>query len=309
MSTTLQKSPGPKKFWNMSIRTEERLTGYLCLVPTAVYAAVFLVFPVFFSMYLSFHRWPLFGTGTFIGWENYSRIINHDTFWLSLQNAFQYTVFFVPLSIISALLVAMLLNQKIRGMNFYRTGYFIPVVTSAVAVAIVWSFLFDTHYGLVNDWLTTLGFSRIGWLSDPNWAMWSVIIFSLWKNLGFNVVIYLAALQGVPQHLYEAAKIDGAGSFAQFRYITWPMVTPTTFFMLIMGVIGAIQVFEQIFILTGGGPMRATYVVFMYMYDYAFRYNEMGYAAAVGYLIAVIIFIFTLINMKVSGKFVHYDQG
>ena len=192
-------------------------------------------------------------------------------------------------------------------MKWYRTAYFVPVVSSTVAVAVVWSFLFDTHYGLVNDWLTRIGLNREGWLTDPDIAMFSVIIFSIWKSLGSNVVIYLAALQGVPQHLYEAARIDGAGRWGQFRYITLPMVSPTTFFMLIMGLIGAFQVFEQIMIMTGGGPMRATYVVYMYMYDYAFRYSEMGYAAAVGYIMAIIIFILTVINMKVSGKFVHYE--
>lgn len=292
-----------------SQRTEQTVIGYLCLLPTFAYAAVFLVFPVIFSLVLSFRRWPMFGPKKFVGWENYIRIFQDDLFWLGLKNAGRYTIAFVPLSIITSLFVALLLNTKIRGINFYRTGYFIPTITSAVAVAVVWTFLFDTNYGLVNDWLIRLGFERVGWLSDPKVAMWSIVLFSIWRGLGYNVVIYLAALQGVPVQLYEAAKIDGAGWWAQFRYITLPMVSPTTFFMFIMGIIGSIQVFEQIFIMTGGGPMRSTYVVFMYMYDYAFRYNEMGYAAAVGYIMAVLIFILTLINMKVTGKSVHYDQA
>jgi len=305
----LEDSSGRRKrrFW--STKTEEIVTGYLCLLPTLLYAAVFLVFPVFFSLVLSFQRWPMFGPKKFVGWQNYQRILQDEVFWLSLRNALHYAVLYVPLSIILALAVAMLLNQPIRGVNLYRTGYFVPVVTSSVAVAVVWSFLFNTDYGLLNDFLTRLGGSRVGWLTNPDIAMYSVVIFSLWKGLGGNVVLYLAALQGVPGHLYEAAKIDGAGPWAQFRYITWPLVTPTTFFMFIMGIIGAIQVFEQIYIMTGGGPMRATYVVFMYMYDYAFRYNEMGYASAVGYLMAVIIFALTLINMRVSSKYVYYEQG
>lgn len=298
---------GRRRFW--SIKTEEIVTGYLCLVPTLLYAAVFLVFPVFFSLVLSFQRWPMFGPKKYVGWQNYQRILQDEVFWLGLKNALVYAVLYVPLSIILALAVAMLLNQPIRGVNLYRTGYFVPVVTSGVAVAVVWSFLFNTDYGLFNDFLTRVGLPRVGWLTDPDVAMISVVIFSLWKGLGGNVVLYLAALQGVPRHLYEAARIDGAGTWDQFRYITWPLVTPTTFFMFIMGVIGAIQVFEQIYIMTGGGPMRATYVVFMYMYDYAFRYNEMGYASAVGYLMAIIIFALTIINMKVSGKYVYYEQG
>ena len=188
----------------------------------------------------------MFGPKKFVGWQNYQRILQDEIFWLSLKNALYYAVLYVPLSIILALAVAMLLNQPIRGVNLYRTGYFVPVVTSSVAVAVVWSFLFNTDYGLLNDFLTRLGGSRVGWLTNPDIAMYSVVIFSLWKGLGGNVVLYLAALQGVPGHLYEAAKIDGAGPWAQFRYITWPLVTPTTFFMFIMGIIGAIQVFEQI---------------------------------------------------------------
>lgn len=291
----------------LSMKTEQIVLGYLCLIPTFVYAAVFLVFPIFYSLILSFQKWKIYGNQEWVGWDNYRRIFADSVFWLSLKNAGFYAVFFVPLSIIIALLVAILLNQKIRAMKWYRTAYFVPVVSSTVAVAVVWSFLFDTHYGLVNEWLGRIGINRIGWLTDPDIAMFSVIIFSIWKSLGSNVVIYLAALQGVPQQLYEAAKIDGAGRWAQFRYITLPMVSPTTFFMLIMGLIGALQVFEQIMIMTGGGPMRATYVVYMYMYDYAFRYGEMGYASAVGYIMAIIIFILTIINMKVSGKFVHYE--
>ncbi len=291
----------------LSTKTEQTVLGYLCLLPTFAYAAVFLVFPVIYSLVLSFQRWRLYGNQEWVGFDNYRRIFTDSVFWLSLKNAGFYAVIFVPLSIIIALLVAILLNQKIRGMNFYRTAYFVPVVSSTVAVAVVWSFLFDTHYGLVNEWLSRIGLGRVGWLTDPDVAMFSVIIFSIWKSLGSNVVVYLAALQGVPQQLYEAAEIDGAGRWGRFRYITLPMVSPTTFFMLIMGLIGALQVFEQIMIMTGGGPMRATYVVYIYMYDYAFRYSEMGYASAVGYIMAIIIFVLTVVNMKVSGKFVHYE--
>lgn len=295
--------------WRISSSGEQTLLGWLCLLPAILYAGVFLVFPVIYSLILSFQKWTLYGAQEFIGLENYRRLFEDDVFWLSLKNAGRYAIWFVPLSIITALLVAILLNQKIRGIKAYRTAYFVPVVSSGVAVAVVWSFLFDTHYGLINDWIGRIGLPRIGWLTDPKYAMASVIIFSIWRGLGSNVVIYLAALQGVPSHLYEAAEIDGAGPWAKFRYITLPMVSPTTFFMLIMGLIGAFQVFEQIMIMTGGGPMRSTYVVYMYMYDYAFRYNEMGYASAVGYIMAIIIFALTIINMKVSGRFVHYDQS
>lgn len=297
-----------KRGWLRTAQGKDTVLGYLCLLPVMVYASIFLIFPVFYSLALSFQKWTLNGPKRYIGLENYKRIFNDEVFWLSLKNAGRYAIWFVPLSIISALLVALLLNQKIRGMKLYRTAYFVPVVSSGVAVAVVWAFLFDTHYGLINDWLGRVGIPGLGWLTDPKYAMLSVIIFSIWKSLGSNVVIYLAALQGVPQQLYEAAEIDGAGSWAKFRHITLPMVSPTTFFMLIMGLIGAFQVFEQIMIMTGGGPMRSTYVVYMYMYDYAFRYNEMGYGSAVGYIMAIIIFALTIINMKVSRRFVHYDQ-
>ena len=211
----------------LSMKTEQTVLGYLCLIPTFVYAAVFLLFPIFYSLVLSFQRWRLYGNQEWVGFDNYRRIFSDSVFWLSLKNAAIYAVFFVPLSIIIALAVAILLNQKIRGMKWCRTAYFVPVVSSTVAVAVVWSFLFDTHYGLVNDWLTRIGLNRVGWLTDPDIAMFSVIIFSIWKSLGSNVVIYLAALQGVPQHLYEAARIDGR-RWGQFRYITL-MVSPQLF--------------------------------------------------------------------------------
>src|SRR5690554_954887 len=170
----VQQGSRRKRRW-LSMKNEQIILGYFCMLPTFVYAGVFLIFPVLYSLVLSFQRWKLYSPPQWIGLENYRRIFADNVFWLSLKNAGWYAVFFVPLSIIAALLVAMLLNQKIRGMNIYRTAYFVPVVSSTVAVAVVWSFLFDTHYGLINDWISRIGIGRVGWLSDPDVAMYSVI--------------------------------------------------------------------------------------------------------------------------------------
>jgi multiple sugar transport system permease protein len=206
-----------------------------------------------------------------------------------------------------ALLFAVALNQRIRGIVFYRTAYFLPVISSTVAISLIWEWLYEPQYGLLNYVLGFLGIHGIQWLGDPNTAMPSIMIVSIWRDLGFNMVIFLAGLQAVPQELHEAAAIDGAGSFERFRFVTLPMLSPTIFFVIVLSIIGSFKVFDQAYVMTQGGPLNATTTVVYYIFTQAFQWFHMGYAAALGYVLFAIILAFTLLQFKLQRSWVHYE--
>ncbi|HNX76202.1 MAG TPA: sugar ABC transporter permease [Candidatus Rifleibacterium sp.] len=282
--------------------------AYLYLMPVLVILLAFHVLPIFYSLWVSFYEWDLIGQPEFVGAGNYSRLMDDPLFFKSLWNTIYYAAVSVPLSIMFSLIIAMLLNNPISAIGIYRTVYFIPVITSINAVAIVWNFIYHPDFGLLNKILDIFSIDPRAWLQDPTWAMPAIIFMSVWKGLGHNVIIFLAGLQNIPRHLYEAARIDGANRWQQFRHITWPLLSPTTFFIFTISVIGSFQVFSQVYMMTPrGGPLKSTMVVVYYLYRKAFEQFEFGYALAAAFVLFVIIFGCTLFNKLYLEKKVHYS--
>ena len=285
------------------MQREDFWTGLLCLSPTLVITAVFTFFPVVFSLYLSFHRWNILKPDKpFIGLDNYTRMMGDAEFWQALQNTAVYTVGVVGLETPFALILALVLTRKLRGLALYRAAYFTPAVTSTIAVAVVWSWVFNPQYGLLNQGLEVFGIAGPGWLADPVWAMPALIVMSVWKNAGYHMVIFLAGLQAIPEVYYEAAENDGANGWRQFWNVTWPLLAPTTGFVLITNVIFSFQVFGPVYVMTSGGPMRSTTVIVYYLYQRAFQFLEMGYASAIAWVVFLIILVLTVIQFRFTRK-------
>jgi multiple sugar transport system permease protein len=307
------------------------LTGFAYLAPAIIILLAFRIIPILFSVRISLYDWGMAGARGFVGLANYLNVLKDPIFWKSLLNTFWYVIFTVPFMICFSLLIAILLNQKIKGLGFYRTLYYLPVVTSIVAVSIVWKWLFNPERGLLNYLLSLIHISPIRWLEDPQGifslifeplginlpsglhgpsiALCSLIVMSIWKGLGYNIVIFLAGLQNIPTQYYEAAKIDGAGKFRIFRNVTWPLLSPTTFYILIMSTIAAFEAFAQVWIMTGpppGGPLGTTKVVMYYFYEQSFELWRMGYGASIAFFAFLIILALTILQRKVLEKRVHY---
>lgn len=282
--------------------------AYLYLLPVVIILFIFHVFPIFLTLGVSFYEWDLIGDPKFIGAENYARLIDDPMFWKSIWNTLYYVAVSIPLNIFLSLGIAILLNNPIKGLGIYRTVYYIPVVTSVVAVSIVWNFIYHPDYGPLNKILTTFGIDPIKWLQDPNWAMPAIILMSVWQGLGRNIILFLVGLQNIPKHLYEAARIDGANRWQQFIHITWPMISPTTFFIFTMALIGSFQIFNQVLMMTPrGGPLQSTTVIVYYLYRKAFERFEFGYALAMAFVLFLIIFALSLFNKFYVEKKVHYS--
>lgn len=262
-----------------------------------------MVFPLLYIIYLSFFEWNMVDpVKTFIGFGNYSRLIEDNDFIRSVYQTLYFTVGKSILSIVAALLIALLLNQKIRGIIVIRGFFYSPVVVSMIAAAMIWGYLFDPQVGPITQMFQAVGLTAPQWLDDPKWAMNSIIIMSVWKNMGYYAVIYLAALQGISQDYYEAASIDGATGVKQFFHVTWPLLMPATMLVVIMTVIHAFQVFAQVYVMTAGGPLGSTNVIVYYLYEVAFQHFEMGYASAIGFVLFLIMFIVTLAQFKLMDK-------
>jgi multiple sugar transport system permease protein len=270
---------------------------------------VLTVFPVFFSFYLSFHEWNVLEPEKpFVGMENYTRLLSDRRVHQAIWNTVYYTVVSVPLTLFCGLMVALLLNNQIRGRGLFRAMYYLPGVTSAVAVAVVWKWIFNGDFGLINYYLIQMGVINepIRWLTDPNLAMPSVIIVSIWGGVGGCMIIYLAALQALPEEIYDAAKVDGATPIRTLFSITIPLLGPATFFLLITSIIGAFQQFGLPYLLTSGGPVGRTTTIAYYLYTSAFKNFEMGYAAAMSYVLFAMIFVFTLLQMRFTYRDISY---
>ena len=287
----------------------EGLSAILFLSPTLLVFMVFVLFPVVFSFYLSFHTWNMFSSQrSFVGLENYERILRTPEFWDVLRNTVIYTLGTIPLNMIVALVLAYLLNKKIVGKKILRTAFFAPVIMSSVAAAVIWRWVYEPNFGLLNYCLSWFGVPAVNWLNDPTAAMFALIMMGVWKTFGVNMVLFSAGLQGIPEHYYEAAEIDGAGRWRKFWHITLPLLSPTTFFILVMSVIGSFQVFDTVYVLTSGGPLGRTKVLVFYLYENAFKFFEMGYASAVAYVLFAIIFGLTLLQVRYLKKSVHYTS-
>ena len=264
------------------------------LGPSLVGMFIFLMLPVASSFVLSFSSWDLIGEIQWIGLDNYSKALADPAVLGALRNTLTFILGYLPATVGIALGLALLLNRRIRGRVVFRAIYFVPVVTSWVAVSLIWKWLLNPQYGLVNVALAWIGIKGPGWLFDPQWAMTGVILTSIWKDIGFVTVIYLAGLQDIPEHLYEAAALDGVTGWQRFWHITFPMLMPTTFFVTTISLISSFQVFDQVWVMTQGGPAGATSVMVELIYKNAFSYYQMGYASAISRVLFALIFAVTI---------------
>lgn len=283
--------------------------GYLFILPWLLGLLLFTIGPMLFSLLLAFSKWDII-TGVksieWVGLDNFRAIFQDDLFYQSLKVTFVFALVSVPLYQILSLLAAMLLNMRSRGMKLFRLIYFMPSVIPAVAVSMMWVMIFNPEYGILNRALALFGIQGPAWLQDPSYALGALIVMGIW-GIGNTIIIYLSGLQGVLEEMYEAAELDGAGRLRRFASITLPMISPTIFFNLIMGIIGGFQYFTQAFVMTNGGPLNSTLFYNLYLYNKAFQDYEMGYASALSWILFVIILVFTLLVIRSSSMWVYYQ--
>ncbi|MGI6565784.1 MAG: carbohydrate ABC transporter permease [Limnochordia bacterium] len=290
----------------MSRKVKQNLIGLGFVSLAVIGVFVFKLGPVVVSLWYSFTDYDVVSQPQFVGLENYKAMVADPLFWKSLVNTVYYAGVSLPLRLILALFFAFLLNQKFRGMAFFRTVFYLPSVTAGVAIALLWTWVFEPTFGVVNNVLRWLGIAGPTWLGSPQWAMPAVIIAGVWQ-MGQQMLIFLAGLQTVPTQLYEVAELDGASSWQKFRSVTLPLISPIVFFNLVVGWIQAFQVFEKVYIMTGGGPVNATMVIVMYLYKRAFTFLQMGYGSAVAWALFIIIFGLTLLQFRTS-RWVYYEN-
>jgi multiple sugar transport system permease protein len=295
----VRSAPPPRPAPCRAPGRREGLTALVFLSPTLLVFGVFVVFPIAFSFYLSFQQWNLFsGEHAFVGLANYRAVFGDPEFWQVFWNTTVYTLATVPLNMGLALAVAVLLERRVRGKRLLRAAFFTPVVVSSVAAGVIWRWVFDPNLGLANVGLAAVGLPAVDWTANAAAAMAALIIVGVWKTFGVNMVLFAAGLSSIPRHYYEAAAMDGAAAWAQFRHITLPLLAPTTLFVLVLSMIGSFQVFDVVFVLTKGGPLGATKVLVYYLYEHAFRFFDMGYASAVAYLLFAVLFALTLLQVR-----------
>jgi multiple sugar transport system permease protein len=295
MSTKRLRMPG-----------ESNTAAWFFLAPAMILIFVFFFLPVAASLVLSVTDFDIYGIANtsstrFVGFQNYVKLLHTPDFWNALKNTFYFAFVGGPLTIAVSLGAALLLNSKlVRFKGFFRTLYFTPFVTTLVAVAIVWRYLYHTRYGLFNYGLGKLGVGPIDWLGDPHWAMPAIILMAVWKSFGYNMLIFIAGLQAIPEELYDAAQIDGASPWRQFWAITLPMLAPTLVFISVITMIGYFQLFAEPYVMTQGGPLRSTTSVVLLMYEEGFRWWRMGYAAAIAFVLFIVILIATLLQFRLQ---------
>lgn len=284
-----------RRFWH---RTNERV-GYLFILPSLIHLIVFLAIPLVFSLYLSFTDWQgvNFQNARFIGLENYDWLRGDRRFWNAMLNSARYTVMAVPLGMAISLAIAVVMNQKLKGIYLFRTFFFMPVISSWVAVAVVWITLLNPTGGIINYLLSLVNIPPVNFLGQASTAMPTLVLIAIWKGAGFQMVIWLAGLQAIPQELYEAASIDGASRWQSFWRVTLPLLKPTTFFLAVTGVIGSFQVFTPVYVMTKGGPLDSTDVVVYRIYQRAFQEFDMGYASSQSWVLFAVIFTATMLQL------------
>jgi multiple sugar transport system permease protein len=264
--------------------------------------------PMLVAVWLSLTDWDMLRPATFVGLENYRTMLQDDLFWKSLAVTFYFTLVSVPLSLACSFIVALLMNVNVRGISFFRLLFYLPSIVPAVANAVLWVWVLNSEFGLLNTLLNWLGLPKILWLQDPNWAMPALIVMSLWA-IGGAMITFLAGLQGIPQHLYESAEIDGANYWSRFRHVTIPMMSPVIFFNLVIGLISALQTFTQGYLMTRGGPQDATLFYGLYIYRSAFRDFKMGYAAALSWVLFAIVLLLSIFVFRYLGRMVYYEES
>ena len=278
----------------------------LFLSPSLFGLLIFVAFPILASLGLTFFEWDMLTPPNFVWFSNFTRLFADENFWLSLKHTLGFILGYIPLVIITSLSAALLLDQKLIGRKFLRTAFFIPVVSAWVAVALLWMWIFNPKFGLLNFLLSLIGIVGPAWLYDPAWAMPAIILTSVWKDTGFFMVMFMAGLQNIPEMYYEASKIDGANRLDRFFRITLPLLSPVTFFVTIMALINSFQVFDQVWIMTKGGPAGATSVVVEQIVKNAFSYSRMGYASTISWALFIMVFSATLIQMWAQKRWVNY---
>jgi len=279
----------------------------LFLAPTLIGLFLLSAGPIIATLALSLTKWDLLTPPQFAGLDNYAQLLSDDRFMKALRNTFFYTAVSVPLGLVIALGLAMALNTKVRGIAFIRTAYFLPVVTSTIAIALVWQWIYAAPSGLLNEVLGVFGIPTQKWLSNPTLAMPAIIAMSIWQGLGVSVIIFLAGLQGIPSDLLDAASVDGAGSWARFRHVTLPLLTPSIFFTTVLSLIAGFQVFDQVYVLAKPRPTDATITIVYFIYENGFKFFKMGYASAASWILFLIVALFTAIYFWSQNRWVHYQ--
>lgn len=291
----------------MKTRTRDTIAFFLFISPWLIGFVVFTIVPMLASLFISFTDWNILTPPVWSGTKNFQTIFSDPLFYKSIQVTLTYTLFSVPLNIILSIFVAMLLNNALPGMRLFRTIFYLPAIVSGVVISVIWLWIYNPDYGLINGFLAMFGIEGPGWVYDENWALPSLIIMSLW-GIGTNIVLYLAGLQGISTEYYEAAHIDGANFWQRLIYITLPSMSPVLLFTTLTGIINSLQTFTQAFIMTDGGPNNATNFYAYYIYNNAFVWRKMGEACAQAWILFIIIFILTMITLKVSNGHVHYGN-
>lgn len=296
MNATIQGAVRAKQF------NSKKLLPYLLVSPYILFVLVFVLFPVFFCLFLTFHKWNIIAPMKFIGTDNYLRLFQDRLFWKAIGNTLKFLLLHIPLQLIVSLFLAYLLNQKMKASSFFRASFFMPVIVSGVVVTILWQQLLGFDSGLINRLLTTIGLNKIGWLVNPDVAIYSIAVMATWKNVGLYVILFLVGLQNVPAQYYEAAKMEGATRWQQFYHITLPMINPTIFMVVILSTIGGFNLFIEPYIMTGGGPLNQTLSAVLYIYKQAFQYYNMGYSATLGFFYAIMIMTVVILQKKFIEK-------
>jgi multiple sugar transport system permease protein len=297
----------PKRFRHLTMRQRETRDFFLCILPWLIGLILFTGGPVIYSFFISLTNWTGIRTRDWVGLQNYIDLFTIDPLFITvLKNTFVYGSMSVLLGVIAAVLLGLLMNQKVPGISIFRTIYYLPSVTSGIAIAIMWAWMFNPRAGLVNYIISLFGLPGPGWFASQQWAMAGLIIVSLW-GIGPNMIIVLAGLQGIPQYLYDAARIDGANQWQEFTNVTLPMLSPVIFYISVISMIGSFQIFENVLVLTNGGPGTSTRVLVFDLYQNAFVNSRMGYASAQAWILCIIIMVMTWGMFKISKRMVHYE--
>ena len=290
----------------MSLQRREEIEFYVAISPWLIGFVLFTGGPILYSLLMSLTNWTGLTTRQWIGMANYGSLLHDRLYWTVLQNTFYYGFASVLIGTIVALIAAILMNQKVPGIGIFRTLYYLPSVPVGVANAVMWVWVFNPQVGLINSFLRLVGIEGPEWLYSTQWAMPALVLLSLW-GLGTNMIIFLAGLQGIPTHLYEAARIDGANKWHEFRHVTLPMLSPSLFYVTIISTINSFQIFDTVYVMTQGGPGKATLVYVLHLYRNAFEYQKMGYASAMAWILFLIILGLTWLQFKVSRYWVYYE--
>jgi multiple sugar transport system permease protein len=294
--------------WLRKSAVRRNVTGYIFIAPFILGFLLWFLIPAVTSLWMAFQDWNMITPAKFVGLGNFRSLFTDQLFWQALKVTTLYTAISVPLSMVLALLLALLMNTKVRGMGVFRTIYYLPSIVPAVANAVLWAWILNSDFGLLNALLHVFGLPKVLWLQQPAWALPALTLMSLW-GLGGPMVIYLAGLQGIPSEFYEAAEIDGAGAWEKLRHVTLPLMSPVIFFTLILGIIGTFQAFTAAYLITSGGPQNATLFYVLYLWRNAFQYLKMGYAAALAWVLFFIIMGLTALIFRGIGSRVYYEQA